>query len=454
MKSPQVTKKICCAFSWQIFTRKLVQKLFISVLLLISIQSYAVNSIDGVRVWPAPENTRIVFDLAHKPEYSYFSLKNPQRLVIDFKNSKNFAKFKKAADGDKRIIKIRTSTPKNRKNTRLVLELANDFKLSVFSLAPAGQYGDRLVVDLYDKNKPVKVVAQTQKSKRDIIIGIAAGHGGEDPGSIGAKGSYEKRVTFAISKKLEALINNETGMKAVMIRKGDYYVHVNRRTTIARKEKVDFLVSIHADAFSTPKPSGASVWLVSNKRVESEMAKWLVNREKSSELLGGGGGTIKNTQDANLAFTLADLSKEHSLEVSRNIANSVIRQLRKITKMHKRLPQHASFAVLRASDIPSILVETGFISNLREEKNLNSAKHQQKLAKAVFSGLKNYFLEHPPRNTYYASISYQKHKVASGDSLSKLAQRYNVSVTKIKSLNHLPSSVLKIGQTLKIPRAG
>jgi len=431
--------------------KNMVLKLLTSALFLISAQSYAMNSIDGVRVWPAPENTRIVFDLSNKPEYTYFSLKNPQRLVIDFKNSKNLAVLKNVVEDDNRVKKIRTSTVKNKKNTRLVLELANNFQLSIFALAPAGQYGHRLVIDLYDKNKPVKAVTQTQYSKRDIVIGIAAGHGGEDPGSIGAKGSYEKRVTLAISKKLEALINNETGMKAVMIRKGDYYVHVNRRTTIARKEKVDFLVSIHADAFYTPKPSGASVWLVSNKRVESEMAKWLVNREKSSELLGGGGDTIKNTRDANLAFTLADLSKEHSLEVSRDIANSVIKQLRKITRMHKKLPQHASLAVLKASDIPSILVETGFISNPREEKNLNSADHQQKLANAVLSGLKNYFLDHPPRDTYYASISYKKHKVTPGESLSKLAQRYNVSTTQIKSLNNLSTNRLRIGQTLKIP---
>jgi len=416
--------------------------------------AYASNSIKGVRVWPAPENTRIVFDLASKPQYSYFRLKKPQRLVIDFKDSKNLANLANSAKKDRRVKRIRTSTAKNKKNTRLVLELANDYKLSIFSLAPAGQYGHRLVIDLYDKNKPVKIVSQTLNSKRDIVIGIDAGHGGEDPGSIGARGSYEKRVTLAIAKKLQALINKEKGLTAVMTRSGDYYVNLNRRTEIARKKRVDFLVSIHADAFHTSRPNGSSVWLVSNKRVESEMAKWLVNREKNSELLGGGGITIKKTNDNNLAFTLADLSKEHSLEVSRLMANSVIKQIKKVTKMHKKLPQHASLAVLKASDIPSILVETGFISNYQEEKNLNSKKHQQKLAKAIFTGLKNYFLSHPPRGTYYASISYKKHKVSSGESLSTLAQRYNVSVTKIKSLNNLSSSTVRIGQTLKIPRAG
>jgi N-acetylmuramoyl-L-alanine amidase len=416
--------------------------------------TYAANSIDGVRVWPAPENTRIVFDLTNKPHYSYFSLKNPQRLVIDFKDSKNLASLAQSAKNDRRVKRIRTSTAKNKQNTRLVLELASEYKLSVFALTPAGQYGHRLVIDLYDKNKPVKVVMQIQTSKRDIVIGIDAGHGGEDPGSIGARGSYEKRVTLAIAKKLQRLINQEKGLTAVMTRSGDYYVNLNRRTEIARKKRVDFLVSIHADAFRTSKPNGSSVWLVSNKRVESEMANWLINREKNSELLGGGGITIKKTNDNNLAFTLADLSKEHSLEVSRLMANSVIKQLKKITKMHKKKPQHASLAVLKASDIPSVLVETGFISNHKEEKNLNSPKHQQRLAQAIFSGVKGYFLDHPPRNTYYASLGYKKHKVASGESLSTLAQRYKVSVTKIKSLNNLSTSTVRIGQTLKIPRAG
>ena len=425
---------------------------FLSILFCLPV--YASNSIKGVRVWPAPENTRIVIDLADKPQYSYFTLKNPQRLVIDFKNSKNLADIIHSAKNDKRVTRIRTSTPKNKKHIRLVLELANEYKLNLFALAPAGQYGHRLVVDLYDKNKPIKVAAKTQNGKRDIIIGIDAGHGGEDPGSIGARGSYEKRVTLAIAKKLQKLINREKGLRAVMTRKGDYYVNLNRRTEIARKERVDFLVSIHADAFRTSQPKGSSVWLVSNRRVESEMAKWLINREKNAELLGGGGITIKKTNDNNLAFTLADLSKEHSLEVSRLMANSVIRQLKKMTKMHKKLPQHASFAVLKASDIPSILVETGFISNHQEEKNLNSPKHQQGLAKAIFKGVKSYFLDHPPRGTYYASIGYKKHKVSSGESLSTLAQRYNVSVTKIKSLNKLSSSTVRIGQTLKIPRAG
>lgn len=424
-----------------------------SILVFSSFVVSASNSINSVRVWPAPENTRVVFDLRGKPEYSYFELKSPNRLVIDFTDTKNAAKLRTLAKNDKRIKRIRTSKAKNGKSTRLVLELSDKYKLAIFPLNPAGQYGHRLVVDLFDK----KVVKQTQKrvvnNKRDIVIGIDAGHGGEDPGSIGGKGTYEKRVTLAIAKKLKNMIDKEKGLKAVLTRSGDYYVPVGRRSEIARQKQVDILVSIHADAFYTPQPSGASVWVVSNRRVESELARWLLNREKNSELLGGGGGVIKNTADDNLAKTLADMNKEHSLEVSLSMASSVLSQLKRITKLHKKAPQHGNLGVLKSSDIPSILVETGFISNRKEEQNLINRRHQDKLAKAMLDGIKNYFMSYPPMGTYYASIGYRKHRVARGESLSVLAQQYNVSVGQLKVANNLKSNVVRIGQTLRIPRA-
>ncbi|MDP7593376.1 MAG: N-acetylmuramoyl-L-alanine amidase [Litorilituus sp.] len=414
----------------------------------------ATNGIEGVRVWPAPENTRIVFDLKTKPDYKYFSLTKPNRLVIDFKNTKNHTSLTSLAKNDARIKLFRTSKAKFKNSTRLVLELSQSYQLTVFPLAPAGQYGNRLVVDLYDKARTAKVSSKPKNSLGDIVIGIDAGHGGEDPGSIGAQGTYEKRVTLAIANKLKNLVNKEKGMKAVMIRSGDYYIDLNRRTSIARNKHVDFLVSIHADAFRTAAPSGASVWVVTQKRAESELARWLLNREKKSELLGGGGGVIKNTDDSHLALALADMSKEHSLGVSFGVANNVISQLKKITKMHKKTPQNGNFGVLKSSDIPSILVETGFISNHREEKNLTWPKHQRALASAIHRGIKNYFVAHPLTGSYFASIGYKKHKVRSGESLSVLAQRYKISMAKIKSANNLKSNTLRIGQMLKIPRAG
>ena len=414
----------------------------------------SLNSIEGIRVWPAPENTRLVFDLKSEPDYKYFSLSNPNRLVIDFSHTKNSVALKNLANHDPRIKLFRTSNAKSKSSTRLVLELTKAYQLTVFPLAPAGQYGDRLVIDLYDKNHMVKLTSKPKVRLGDIIIGIDAGHGGEDPGSIGAKGTYEKRVTLAIAKKLQTLINKEKGMKAVMIRSGDYYVDLNRRTSLARQNHVDFLVSIHADAFRTAGPNGASVWVVTQKRAESELARWLLYREKKSELLGGGGGVIKNTSDSHLALALADMSKEHSLGVSFGVANKVIAQLRKVTKMHKKTPQNGNFSVLKSSDIPSILVETGFISNHKEEKNLTWSKHQQLLASAIHSGIRNYFMAHPLTDSYFAAMGYKSHKVRSGESLSVLAQRYNISMTKLKSVNKLKSNALRIGQTLKIPRAG
>jgi len=427
----------------------------VTVSLTVNNVAASTNSIDGIRVWPAPENTRIVFDLKNKPEYKYFTLSKPSRLVIDFKSTKNSTALKQLAKNDSRIKLFRTSTAKSKSSTRLVLELAKSYQLSVFSLAPAGQYGDRLVVDLYDKNEKVKVVKKaTPNGKRDIVIAIVAGHGGEDPGSIGSNGSYEKRVTLAIAKKLARLINQRNGFKAVMIRTGDYYVNHSRKTELARKSKADLLISIHADAFVSPKPHGASVLVQSSRRANSEFTRWIANRQDESELLGGAGETIRKTKDKNLAFTLADMKKEHTMSSSYEFALHVIKQMKRVTKLHKKKPEGLSLAVLKSSDIPSVLIETGFISNPTEEKNLNSKNHQQKLAKAIFKAVDNYFTENIPQGTLLAAITMKKHKVRSGESLSVLAQRYKISVATIKSVNKLKSNVLRIGQTLKIPRAG
>ena len=416
-------------------------------------QLHATNNINGIRVWPAPENTRVVFDLSKKPDYKYFSLSSPQRLVIDFKDSKKIVSLKNIIKNDKRIKRIRTSKSKSKGTTRLVLELAESYQLAVFSLAPAGQYGNRLVIDLYDKNRVSKIITQSKNSKRDIVIAIVAGHGGEDPGSIGAKGTYEKRVTLKIAKKLAKLIDRQQGLKAVMIRKGDYYVNHNRKTELARKNKADLLISIHADAFTSSGPNGASVLVQSTRRANSEFTRWIANRQKESELLGGAGETIKKTKDKNLAITLADMKKEYTMGSSYEFAEHVIRQMKKVTKLHKKRPEGLSLAVLKSSDIPSVLIETGFISNPREERNLNNSNHQQKLAKAIFTAVDNFFTRNPPDGTLYAATKMREHKVSRGESLSVVAQRYNVSVGKLKATNHLTSNTVRIGQTLKIPRA-
>jgi len=431
-----------------------IRALLLTILLIVGSLSPAYgNSIDGVRVWPAPENTRVVFDLSNKPDYKFFSLKNPQRLVIDFKNSKNRVSFKNLLKNDKRIKRIRTSNPKSKGTTRLVLELADDYSLTVFPLAPAGQYGNRLVVDLHDKRMTNKVADTITTSKRDIVIAIVAGHGGEDPGSIGAKGTYEKRVTLKIAKKLAKLVDSQQGLKAVMIRTGDYYVPHNRKPELARKNKADLLISIHADAFTSSKPSGASVLVQSTRRANSEFTRWIANRQKESELLGGAGETIKKTKDKNLAITLADMKKEYTMGSSYEFAEHVIKQMKKVTKLHKKKPEGLSLAVLKSSDIPSVLIETGFISNHREEKNLNSSSHQQKLAKAIFIAIDRFFTRYPPDGSLYAATKVKEHKITRGESLSVVAQRYKISIRQLKTANNLKSNIVRIGQTLTIPRA-
>ncbi|MFT5163154.1 MAG: N-acetylmuramoyl-L-alanine amidase [Alteromonadaceae bacterium] len=436
---------------------KIFKSISIRYLLLISLLSLsyaagAANKISGVRVWPSPDSTRIVFDLSKAPDYSYFSLTGPNRLVIDFEQTSDKIDLSQISNTSNIIKHIRQSKAKNKGSFRVVLELSKTIKPVIFPLKPTSPYGNRLVVDLIDENLRQTVLPQKLSSNRDILIAIDAGHGGEDPGSIGAKGTYEKKVTLGIANRLAKMIDNEPGMKSVRIRKSDYYVKLNRRTDIARKRKVDFFVSIHADAFSTAQPIGASVWVLSLGRANTEIGKWIEQREKHSELLGGAAQVLKDTNNEKyLARALLDMSMEHSMSTGYDIALEAVKELRKVTKMHKKVPQSASLAVLKSPDIPSLLVETGFISNPKEERMLNSAAHQSKLAKALYLAIFNYFRRNPPEGSYLASYKVLRHKVKSGESLSTLAKRYQVSLVRLKSYNNLNTNVVRIGQVLEIP---
>ncbi len=303
------------------------------------------------------------------------------------------------------------------------------------------------------KSKP-RIVKQAVRKLRNIIVAIDAGHGGDDPGSIGPSGTYEKKVVFEIANRLRKLIDATPGMTAIMTRKGDYFVKVNRRSELARKNKVDLLISIHADAFTSPKPRGASIWVLSKGRAKSEMGRWLEQKERHSELLGGAGGIIQNNDSEQyLAMTLIDMVSDKSMALSHTIASQLVSEVGQITKLHKKHPESGNFGVLKSPDIPSILVETGFISNPREEKLLRSSAHQKKLAKALHKGVLKYFRQHAPSDTLLANNKNIKHKVVRGDSLTKIALRYQVSVNSIKKANNLKSSVVRIGQKLKIPNS-
>ena len=418
----------------------------------LSCATMANNEIGGVRVWPSPDNTRIVFDLKNEPKYSYFRLNNPERLVIDFETTSTKINLSKISNESDLIKRIRQSKPKNKNSLRIVLELNKSIKPVLFPLKPTSPYGNRLVIDLVDRSVRQQPLPQKIAGKRDVLIAIDAGHGGEDPGSVGAKGSYEKKVTLGVANRLAKLIDKEPGMKSVMVRKSDYYIKPNRRTEIARQHKVDFFISIHADAFTTPQPKGASVWVLSLRRANTEIGKWIEQREKHSELLGGAAQVLKDTNSEKyLARALLDMSMEHSMSTGYDIALEAIKELKKITKMHKTVPQSASLAVLKSPDIPSLLVETGFISNHAEEKLLNSPKHQNKLAKALYNAVFRYFKNNPPEGSYLAQHKVLRHKIRSGESLSVLAKRYSISLGRLKDYNNLSDNRVKIGQVIEIP---
>ncbi|WP_249364094.1 N-acetylmuramoyl-L-alanine amidase [Pseudoalteromonas sp. S2721] len=435
------------------------------MLLVVSQIALAQNTINSVRVWPSPDSTRVVFDLNDKPDFSYFMLKNPARLVIDLKNTDKLDSLPAIPQKHQIVSKLRYSKPKDSKSVRFVFELARASKPVVFALLPTDPYKHRLVVDLVDKTPKAEPVVSTNTSvkkrelnqERDIVIAIDAGHGGEDPGSIGPSGTYEKDITLQIAKRLERMIDAEKGMISRMVRRSDYFVNLNTRTSIARKKKADFFVSIHADAFTSPQPNGASVWVLSLRRANSEIGKWIEDKEKHSELLGGAAGVLKDTaSEKYLAQALLDMSMDHSMKTGFSVAEEVVSELRKVAKMHKKRPQAASLAVLKSPDIPSILVETGFISNPREERMLKTAQHQERLAKAIFTSIKNYYMQNPPDDSLFAKLKSQfptKHKVRPGESLSILASRYNTSVSKLKTANNLKSNTLFIGQELDIPQS-
>jgi len=420
------------------------------LLLSVSINAVAANQVQGVRVWPSPDNTRVVFDLADAPEHKSFMLDKPDRLVIDLSNIKGESTLPDIAGESSLIKAIRSSSGK--KKMRIVLDLTKSVKPNVFALPPTPPYGHRLVVDLPDDQPSNNIPPPAIRAARDIVIAIDAGHGGEDPGSIGPSGFYEKNITLPIAKQLAKLIDAQPGMKAMMVRTNDYYIHVNKRTEIARAQQADMLVSIHADAFTSPQPRGASVWVLSLRRATTEVGRMLEQTERHSELLGGVAEIIKDSENERyLAQTVLDLSMNHSMVTAYQVANEVIKELDKVAHMHKKEPQAASLGVLKAPDIPSILVEVGFISNPQEEKQLKAASHQTKLAQSLFTALKRHFEKSPPADSLFAQQRARQHRVSAGESLSLLAQRYNVSVDDLRSVNQLTSDSIRVGQTLRIP---
>lgn len=441
----------------------------------------AATQIKSVRIWRAPDNTRLVFDLSGPVQHSLFTLSAPNRIVVDINGAQLATAVDKLKLGNTPITAVR-SAQRSPTDLRLVLDLKNQVTAKSFVLAPNQQYGNRLVVDLYDQgaditpdvpatptpNVPATPVTPSQSvaklpvpagGKRDIVIAIDAGHGGEDPGALGPGGLHEKNITLAIARELQRQINQMKGFRAELTRTGDYFIPLRGRTAIARKKGADLFVSIHADAAPSRSAFGASVFALSDRGATSETARWLADTENRSDLIGGDGGVNLDDKDKMLAGVLLDLSMTATMSSSLDVGHKVLTNVGRVTSLHKRRVEQAGFMVLKSPDIPSILVETGFISNPNESQKLASSSHQQALARSIASGVRQYFVQTPPPGTYIASLrdggqlasGPREHVVRAGESLGMIASRYDVSTASLRTANNLKSDTVKIGQVLKIP---
>jgi N-acetylmuramoyl-L-alanine amidase len=405
--------------------------------------------IEGVRTWSAPDRVRIVFDVSGPVKYNAFSMPDPDRLVIDIKNSGTSTRLDIPPQAASRIKGLRYAR-RGVSDFRLVLDLTEAMTVRASLLPPHQQYGHRLVIDLLDKHPPARasrpdVTPPPPDKPRDVVIVIDAGHGGDDVGAIGPGGTFEKDIVLAISRELAGLINAQPGMRGVLVRGGDYYIDLRGRMDKAREARADLFVSIHADAFRDPRVGGSSVYVLSQRGASSEAAHWLAENENASDLIGG--VTLEDKDDV-LKSVLIDLSQTASLEASIDAANAVLSDLKRLGKVHKREVQHAGFVVLKSPDIPSLLVETAFISNPTEEKRLLNSAYRKRLAGALFVGIKGYFNEYAPPGTQLAE---RRHTVTRGETLSGIAMQYAVSMESIMLANNLAREGVRTGETLTIP---
>ncbi len=486
--------------------------------LIVLAQAAQSATVNGVRVWRAPDHTRIVLDLDAPVQHSLTLANNPDRIILDVPASALNAALNNLPLADTPVLAVR-SYVQNKTDLRLVLDLKAKIAPNSFLLKAHGGMHDRLVIDLYDEpatptntiaatvvDKPVVAPANTAapanknpvtvnpiatnpaatnapasvkpvvvapapvektpapanvdlQGKRTIVIAVDAGHGGEDPGAMGPNRIREKEVTLAIAKELIAAINAQPGFSGKLTRTGDYFIPLKKRRDIARTMKADLFVSIHADAFHKSSARGASVFALSRNGATSETARFLAERENESDLIGGVGNISLDDKDQVLAGVLVDLSMTATLNSSLQVGHHVLNSMGGIAHLHKRHVEQAGFVVLKAPDVPSILVETGFISNPDESRKLATPAYRKQMASSVFKGIRQYFYQHPPAGTYVAAQLQsggikdfeRQHTVTAGDSLSAIAARYGVSSQQLMQYNKMNSTVVKLGQVIRIP---
>lgn len=413
--------------------------------------------VGAVRLWRAPDHTRLVLDLSEQVAFSSLSLDNPERFVVDLKNSRLTSSLAVLPLEGTPISQVRSGIRQGT-DLRLVLDLRAKVKTSVFLLPPNEVTGHRIVIDLFDAlastpdPNPVLSV-DSLDARRDIIVAIDAGHGGEDPGASGPGKLREKTVVLEIAKRLEQQLSGVPGFKPVLIRSGDYYVSLKNRRDRARELQADVFISIHADAFRQKSAHGASVYALSTRGATSTAAQYLAESENAADLVGG---VELAEMDPVLASVLTDLSMTSTLDTSLNLGALILEQIGGVARLHKKKVEQAGFAVLKSPDVPSLLVETGFISNPKEAEQLSTPDYQDKMARAIRRGIQSWFARQPPPGTLLAWQREQGSRevtVARGDTLSEIAQRHNVSVASIKTTNGLSRDVIFVGQTLLIPDA-
>jgi len=458
--------------------KKTIKTLFLLVLFSASYNVFA--DVDSVRVWQSPANTRLVFDLSKPHQHKIFTLDNPYRLVIDLGGNAKFKPEISQVDLASTLVTgLRTGRQRN-KDLRLVFQLRADVNPKSSILAPNKIYPHhRLVVDLFEKNQQriepvitVKTVAdKVAHNRRDIIVAIDAGHGGEDPGAIGYRRTKEKVVVLKIAKKLAALLEAEPGYKPYLTRTGDYYIPLRDRTRKARDANADLFISIHADAFRNSQAHGSSVFVLSERGASSEEARYLAAKENEADLVGG---VSLGGREDHVAMTLLDLSMTATRGSSLAVGKSILKRMDKISRLHKKYVGEAAFMVLKAPDIPALLIETGFISNPGEAKKLATSSYQKKMAREIFNGLTGYFYREPPEGSYVAwkkqggkttastsnssktytpkkSVKLRRYTIKRGDTLSEIAAKHRTTVASIRRLNGIRNNSIQVGQRIKLP---